>query len=429
MKKIIFINRFFYPDYSATSQLLSDLAFRLKGDSSQTHVITSRQRYDKPKAVLPPEEILQDVHVHRVWTTRFGRYNSYGRAIDYLSFYVTSMLCLLRLTGRGDIVVVKTDPPMILVFAAIVTKLKSAHLVNWMQDLFPEIAERLGIKFIRGPFYSAFKWARNWGLNIARQNIVIGEKMAEYLCNEGIPDEKITIIDNWVDEEQVKPIAPNENGLRKEWGLVGKYVVGYSGNLGRAHDFSTILDAAELLKDDDITFIFIGGGVKLESAKIQSRERGLDRVLFKPYQPRERLSESLSVPDVHLISLNPALEGLIVPSKFYGVVSVSRPIIFIGDNDGEIALKLKKHQCGITIKEGDAVALGSAIKNLLNNSSFREQLSSNSLGLCGDVYGLTKSILRWKMMFYREFDLDFSLEVHGVSREFRGRGGSDVKSR
>lgn len=390
---------------------MSDLAFRLEGDGSQTHIIASRQSYNEPKAVLPQEETIQGVHVHRVWSTRFGRYKNYGRVIDYLSFYVTSMFCLLRLTKRDDIVVAKTDPPLISVPAAVVTKLKSAHLVNWLQDLFPEVAEKLGVKFISGPLYSPLKRARNWGLHLARQNVAIGEKMAEYLRSEGIPDEKITIIDNWVDGEQIKPVAPDKNALRKEWGLEGKFVVGYSGNLGRAHDFSTILNAAKMLVDSsEIVFLFIGGGVKMEFVKKECRENGLNNVMFKPYQPRERLSDSLSVPDVHLISLNPALEGLIVPSKYYGVMAVARTVMFIGDDKGEIALKLVKNQCGVTIKEGDAVGLVSAIKKLSSNKGDCERMTETFGEQCVGVDGLKESIMKWKMMFQREFDLDFIFE-------------------
>ena len=412
LRKIIFINRYFYPDHSATSQLLSDLAFHLVGNSFETHVVASRQSYDDSKAVLPPKEIIRGVHVHRVWSTRFGRHNNYGRAIDYLSFYVTSTLCLLRITRRDDVVVAKTDPPLTSVPAAIVTKIKSAHLVNWLQDLFPEVAEKLGIRFIRGPLYFTLKWLRNRCLHMAKQNIVIGEKMAEHLRNEGVPDDKITIIDNWVDGEQVRPVAPEANELRKEWGVQDKYVVGYSGNLGRAHDFSTILNAAEMLRNDtDIVFIFIGGGVKLESVKKQCHKRGLSNVLFKPYQPREELSESLSLPDVHLISLNPALEGLIVPSKFYGVLSVNRPMVFIGDKEGEIARKLKKHGCGLTVDEGDAASLVAVIKKLSSDRGFRERLSVHSRGLCDGTYGLKASISKWKVMFNTQFGLQLLDEM------------------
>ncbi len=365
---------------------------------------------------MPSEEIIQGVYVHRVWTTRFGRYNNYGRAIDYLSFYLTSLLCLLRLTQKNDILVAKTDPPLISVPAAIVAKLRSASLVNWVQDIFPEVAQKLNVRYIRGPLYFMLKCLRNMGLRTARQNIVIGKKMAEYLRNQGISDDKITIIDNWMDNKQVKPVVPEKNRLRKEWGLADKCVVGYSGNLGRAHEFTTILDAAEMLIDEpDIAFVFIGGGVRIDSARSECQRRGLSNVLFKPYQPKERLSESLSVPDIHLISLNPALEGLIVPSKFYGVLSVGRPIVFIGDKNGEIAHKLKKHQCGLAVEEGDAARLCAVIRRFSKDSDFGIQMAKNSLRISEEIYGAEAAIKKWTSIFHIQLGVDLCKDVfHGI---------------
>lgn len=363
--KLIFINRYFYPDHSATSQMLSDLAFGLaKLDNRQSiHIVTSRQRYDDAAARLPAYEVIQDVHVHRIATTRFGRQNLLGRAIDYLSFYLSSFFCLLKLAQKGDTLIAKTDPPLISVVAALVSTIKRAHLINWLQDLFPEVAAELGVKLARGLPYRLLKTIRNKTLRHAEMNIAIGELMAERLRREGIPSHKITVIHNWADGEQLKPVPHEQNPLRTEWGLQGKFVVGYSGNLGRSHDFSTILDAAEALKQrDDIVFLLIGGGAQLPRVQQECREKGLSNVMFKPYQPREKLSESLSVADVHLISLKPELESLIVPSKFYGVLAVGRPVIFIGDLQGELAKIIQNQKCGEIVTQNDANQL---IANIL----------------------------------------------------------------
>lgn len=355
-RKLIFINRYFYPDHSATSQMLSDLAFGLAKDSPERaiHIVTSRQRYDDASAKLPTDEVIQNVHIHRVATTRFGRQNLLGRAIDYVSFYAASFFCLLKQAEKGDTLIAKTDPPLISVIAALVAKLKRAHLVNWLQDLFPEVAAELGVKLARGLPYKILKNLRNKTLRQAKMNVAIGELMAERLRREGISDAKITVIHNWADGEQLKPVPHEQNPLRTEWGLQGKFVVGYSGNLGRSHDFSTILDAASALKDrDDIVFLLIGGGAQLPQVQQDCVEKGLTNVMFKPYQPREKLSESLSVADVHLISLKPELESLIVPSKFYGVLAVGRPVIFIGDKQGELAKIIQLEMCGDVVKQGD----------------------------------------------------------------------------
>ena len=110
---MIFVNRFFFPDHSATSQILSDLAFHLAGAGHDVHVVTSRQNYDDPKAALPDQEIINDVHVHRVASTQFGRSALLGRSIDYVSFYRSVRRRLAELARHGDIVIAMTDPPLL----------------------------------------------------------------------------------------------------------------------------------------------------------------------------------------------------------------------------------------------------------------------------------------------------------------------------
>src|SRR5436309_2907834 len=108
MTRIIFLNRFFYPDHSATGQLLSDLAFHLAASGREVHVVTSQQRYEDAQARLPAEENIAGVQVHRVSTTQFGRSALVGRGIDYLSFYASARRTLLGLVKAGDIVVAMT---------------------------------------------------------------------------------------------------------------------------------------------------------------------------------------------------------------------------------------------------------------------------------------------------------------------------------
>jgi len=366
MNKIIFINRYFYPDHSATSQMLSDLAFGLVSQiqDKEIHIVTSQQRYDDASAKLPAYEKIDHVHIHRVKTTQFGRQNLIGRAGDYLSFYISAAIKLFQLTKKGDTLVAKTDPPLISVIAAIIAKLKRAHLVNWLQDLFPEVAAELGIKLASGVIYKILKGIRNKTLKQAKMNVVIGDLMAERLRKEGITENKITVIHNWADGEQIKPVPHEQNPLRKEWGLEGKFVVGYSGNLGRSHDFSTILAAAEKLKDNSgIKFLFIGGGAQLPEIQKHCKEKDLNNIIFKPYQAREKLDQSLSVSDVHLISLKPELEGLIVPSKFYGVLAAGRSVLFIGDKAGELAKIIQREHCGAIVEQGVSEQLVLAINS------------------------------------------------------------------
>jgi hypothetical protein len=142
--------------------MLSDLTFALAAGDRRVLVITGRQRYDAPDESLPARETVNGVEVHRVWTSRFGRANLPGRALDYATFYVAAAWRLWRMARRGDVVVAKTDPPMLSVMAAPICRLRGAVLVNWLQDIFPETAEALGVggRLARIPF-GAMRLLRN----------------------------------------------------------------------------------------------------------------------------------------------------------------------------------------------------------------------------------------------------------------------------
>lgn len=371
--RVIFINRYFFPDHSATSQLLSDLAFDLAHRGQAIHVITGGQLYNDAQASLPDEELIRGVRVHRVRTSRFGRTRLVGRLFDYLTFYVGATWKLWRLMQSGDVAVAKTDPPMMSVCAAWVVKFKRGVLVNWVQDLFPEVATSMDVY---GARFAApmLRRIRNGSLRQGRHNVVLGEIMAQRLRDEGVASDQITIIENWADGEAIQPVAKAENPLVREWALEGKFVVGYSGNMGRVHEFKTMIDAAEQLKDYvQIAWVFIGDGVARQWLESEVAKRGLTNVQFRPYQPASHLRWSLSLPDVHVISLRPNLEGLIVPSKFYGVAAAGRPMIHLGDPDGEIARILHREQCGWAFCIGE---VGSLVQCILRLSQEPEEVAA-----------------------------------------------------
>ncbi len=413
--KIIFVNRFYAPDHSATSQMLTDLAGALAAGGLNVHVVASRLRYDDPEAALPPSEVIDGVAVHRVRTTRFGRGRLVGRAFDYLSFYFAAAGALYRLTREGDIVVAKTDPPLISVPAGWIAGLRGARLVNWLQDLFPEVALELGIDAAKGAWSGPLAWLRDRSLKIASRNVVLGRVMRDRLTARGIDPAAIAVIPNWADGHALHPIAAAANALRADWGLRGKFVVGYSGNMGRAHEFQTILDAAMVLRArPEVVFAFIGGGAQ-ESAVAAAAGAAHSNIVRKPYQPREVLAECLSAADVHLVSLRPRLEGLIVPSKFYGIAAVARPTIFIGDPEGELGEVIRSKECGFVVREGDAAGLVSAIETLLRDTALCETMGRNARRVFDERYEKGIAVEAWRLL------------LADVARE-PGQRGRDAKS-
>jgi glycosyltransferase involved in cell wall biosynthesis len=398
MKRIIFVNRFFAPDHSATSQVLSDLAFALAASGYDVHVVTSRQLYDNPQANLRTEEVIRGVHVHRVSSTRFGRSRLVGRAIDYLSFYISLWRGVRATARRGDIVVPKTDPPLAAIPALRAARRRGALLVNWLQDIYPEVAIELGVPLVKGPVGRILARLRDASLKAAQLNVVVGDKMAEYLVSRGIPKAQIRVIHNWSDDDQISSVSNSDNPLRREWGLNNKFVVGYSGNLGRAHEFNTVLAAAERLRDNPrIVFVFIGGGHRMDELARQVKARGLTSTFrFFPYQDRKLLKYSLCVPDIHWISLNPAVEGLIVPSKFYGIAAAGQPTIAITARDGEIARLVDQHQCGIVIEPGNADALAQALTRLSTDTGSIPAMGLRARAMLDARFTRQQAFDRWR---------------------------------
>jgi glycosyltransferase involved in cell wall biosynthesis len=220
--------------------------------------------------------------------------------------------------------------------------------------------------------------------------------MAFQLAAQGVPVERLTVIHNWADGDAIQPLDPADNTLRTEWGLADRFVVGYSGNLGRAHEFNTILDAAEMHRDDaGIVFLFIGGGHYLDFVEAEARRRSLSNVFIRPFQPARRLRETLAVPDLHLVSLLPALEGLIVPSKFYGIAAAGRPLIFLGSPSGEIAGLLRDSSCGAPVAVGDVHSLADHIRALRRSPAERAFRGRNARALFVQRFDRPSAVALW----------------------------------
>lgn len=368
------------------------MAFDLAAAGHAVHAVTSRLAYDGGAPGYPAAETVRGVRIHRLWTSRFGRGSIAGRALDYASFYLSAFFLLAGILGRNDIVVAKTDPPLISVVAALAARLRGARLVNWLQDVFPETAQRAWKGSLAEPLGVLARELRNWSVRRAAVNVVLGERMRAAM-GRLVPGARLRVAGNWADGDAIRPMAPEASGLRREWGFEGKFVVGYSGNLGRVHDCHTILAAAHMLAGESgVAFSFVGGGFHFPAV----RAEGLANVSVRGYVPENRLGESLAACDVHLVTLLPEFEGLIVPSKFYGVAAAGRAVIFVGDPDGEIARAIAAHGCGITVAAGDAAALVAAIQDLRSSPEKLRAMGARARAAFEREWDKPIALARWR---------------------------------
>ena len=205
---------------------------------------------------------------------------------------------------------VKTDPPLMSFLAAPIAAIKRIAFINWQQDVFPEVASRLDANPLPRWLDGGLRRVRDASLRAAAMNVVIGSRMREHFVARGISATKLCVIENWADPETIQPKPPSSSTLRLQLGLAGSFVVCYSGNLGRAHEFETLLGAAKLLSDlDGFVFLMIGGGAKMGALKQAVATLGLGNFRFLPYQPRAALEDSLAAADLHVVSLVPRTGG------------------------------------------------------------------------------------------------------------------------
>jgi colanic acid biosynthesis glycosyl transferase WcaI len=374
--------------------MLADLAFHLASRGMDVHVVTSRST----QAGSALRECVRGVTIHRVSSTPNAPHGLLRRAAAYGNYYLRARKAATTQILAGDVVILKTYPPLLSVGIAPIALRKGAKVVNWIQDLFPEVAERHGMPGTGGLLGTILRNARDRSLCSADRVVVIGERMATYLKERTeIEAPRLVVIHNWADGQMIAPVAPSANTLREKWALKDTFVVGYSGNLGRVHEFDTLLGAAKILKaESGICFLFVGRGPRLKEVMQRVRDARLVNVRFEPHQSRDSLSQSLGVADVHVSTLFPRFEGLVHPSKLYGSMAAGRPTIFVGDVTGETAKILAEADAGISIPTGDAKGLAAAILKLRDDPLERKRLGANARKAFEEQYDMPIALAKWE---------------------------------
>ncbi|MGB3300305.1 MAG: glycosyltransferase family 4 protein [Phormidesmis sp.] len=385
--KLSVITQFFPPDYAATGQLIEELVKHLGYQGMNIKVFTGQPGYAYKNAVAPRLETSESVQVVRSRTTKSWGGRVRGKTLNGLLFAVRAILHLLRNCRRRNLVLVTTAPPFLPVVGYLANVLFGMSYVCLLYDLYPDIAVELNV-------VSHHHWvARGWrALNRrvwrrAQSLIVLSPDMKQRivaLCPE--VESKVHVIHSWADPEKIAPIAKVDNWFAHKHGLVNKFTVLYSGNMGRCHDIDTIFEAALHLRNEPIQFVCIGSGAKREMLMQRVEDEELNNFLFLPYQDKADLPYSLTACDLSLLSVSPGMESLVAPSKLYSALASGRAIAAICPANTYLKSMLKQGGWGAWFDNGDSKKLAEFILSLSRNSELSESMGQSACACMRESY-------------------------------------------
>jgi glycosyltransferase involved in cell wall biosynthesis len=359
------ITQFFPPDYAATGQLLSELVTQLRNLGMNIHLFTGQPGYAFDKDSAPTWEISERLSIRRSRTSRIWPRRIRGRVLNGLLFSLRAILHLCKKSNRGEVLLITTEPPYLTFLGYIAHLLFGIPYVCLLYDVYPDIAVNLNVISEKHWIVQFWNWLNRLIWTHADGIIVLSSTMKEKVLAQ-CPDiqEKVKIVHSWADPNWIKPIQKEHNWFAHKFDLVKPFTVMYSGNMGRCHDLNTIIDAAVYLQDQPIQFVFIGAGAKQKECVAKIQQLGLTNCRFLPYQDRDILPYSLSACDLSLVSVDRGMEGLVAPSKLYGIMATGRPVAIICESHSYLRQLVKDAKCGQSFEPGDSEALAKYIQDL-----------------------------------------------------------------
>ncbi|MBF0280750.1 MAG: glycosyltransferase family 4 protein [SAR324 cluster bacterium] len=378
--QVVFVCQVFYPDSTPTSQVFSRLFQKLADRGLEVTVLCGYPgRMERLEMNLPRNESIGGIHILRCgWNISFKR-SYFHRFFSYFSF-LTHVGWKLIWSGRKGVVLGVTNPPFLSIILFLTSCLGRFQYQYIFHDLYPE--GLVALNKLRGDSILVKFWTFLNRISYQRASVlsVLGRDMIPLLQkNYAIANEKFIHIPNWSTVDISSPREFSKNSLARELGIENKVVVQYSGNMGLWHDLETFVRAAAILRDQDsIQFLFIGGGIRRESAVKLSQQLNLNNIIWRDFVPKEQLAESLSCAHISLISLKKGLEGIAVPSKLYGILASGRPLIAQVPNDSEIALVIEEEGCGFVVEPEQSDPLAVAIRTLAENKDLRVNMGNRA---------------------------------------------------
>jgi len=373
--KLLIITQFFPPDYAATGQLIQELAHNLGQNDIQVNIFTGQPGYVFKEQQAPKIEVQSNLHIRRSKTVQICSKRIRAKAVNGIIFTLRSAWYLLRNARKNNLVLLTTAPPFLGIAGYIVNLCFGSEYICLIYDLYPDAVIELGIISRQHLITKLWRKLNEMVWKRSKKIIVLSETMKQRITLQH-PEmvDKISVIHNWANSDWIVPLPKQENWFARQHQLDHKFTVLYSGNMGRCHDLDTILAAMKLLRNQPVQFVFIGAGAKHELCRQEVTKFKLDNCTFLPYQDKANLPYSLTACDLALVSIAPGLEGVVAPSKLYGIMAAGKAIAAICEPHSYLRQIIDDARCGAYVDNNDSQGLAAFIMDLAINPKLATDL-------------------------------------------------------
>jgi len=376
-RKILVVSANYYPEPAGVAPLCTELCEDLVQQGFDVTVLTAFPSYPE-RVVKEPyrgkvflREEIRGVKLIRTWMHVKPDPGRFWRAFSFSTFILTSLFgaCF---AGRPDTIVCLSSPMPVGFAAWLISRWKHCPYLYNAQDLLIEASLQAG--YIRPGWWLRRMLAfERIILHGARQVTVIGENFKDNMLAKGVPEERVTVIPNWIDLDFVKP-ASRMNRFREESGLGERFVLMHAGNIGLIHGHEYVIEAAERTKDQpEITYVYLGSGLMKPRLEKMVQEKQLDNVRFLPLRPREEMPLFLPAADCHLVSLDRGMKYSL-PSKLATVMAAGRPVIGMMDEETDAARIIRSAGCGVVVPPREPERLADAVRRMYAAPAERERM-------------------------------------------------------
>lgn len=372
---------YYFPETAASNKMCQELVESLARKGIAVEILAPvptrgvsdeiREKYKKKKK----EEFLDGaITIKRYWLPKEKK-SILQRALRY--FMQNLYQIIYGLKNKYDVLFLYSTPPTNGVVGGIISLLRKKPFIYNLHDVFPDSLIESGIATEKSVAYKIGKRLENFSYRHSSKIIVLSKGIKHNLENKKVPNEKMSIVYNWVDEKSVVSIDRSNNSMVSEFNIdPDKFIVTYAGNIGVAQGVETIISAAKLLAENDhIQFVIVGNGAREEECKKLARK--LKNVIFLPMQNINRLSEVYSLGDISIVTCKKGFGKCGMPSKTVNIMSAKTTLLATFDQDSDLANILSVNECGICIEPESPKALANQILELSNDREKCERLANN----------------------------------------------------